>query len=181
MGEVVLAGEGETLGQGVEQLAELQPAHEHLELGRRRSGAGVVIGRPPWSLANSDGSRAKRPWTTTGSGRASGSVSSRARSSMRDTRFTSTASASSARRQACSTRPGPPLLDQSEEPVDLAHLGPRQRRVQATPWRRCRSLAVIGGHAPRARRCHGWRRSPCRSASRPGRCAAGLVPCGDGP
>ncbi len=58
------------------------------------------------------------------------------------------ASASSARWQACSTRARPPLLDQPQQPVDLAHLGPRQRGVQQGGGVDADGLAVIGGHAP---------------------------------
>ncbi len=46
-------------------------------------GVGALIVSPRSPMANSEGSRAKRPWMTTGSGRASGSVASRARSSIR--------------------------------------------------------------------------------------------------
>jgi len=42
---------------------------------------------------------------------------------------------------------GPPLLDQPQEPVDLAHLGPRQRRVQQDGGVDADGLAVVGGHA----------------------------------
>ena len=69
--------------------------------------AAVTHERAPVAELNSDASRLNRPWITTGSGRASGSIDSLARSSIRDTRFTSTASASSALRHASSTREAP--------------------------------------------------------------------------
>ncbi len=159
----------------------LQLAHEDLQLGRDGGGRGAH--RPASVVeANSDGSRAKRPWTTTGSGRASGSVvfpgplehprrpGSRPPPRRRGPGGT-----------PASTRSRSPLLHQPEEPVDLAHLGPRQRRVED-------GGGVGGRWTPRARRpcarggrCPGWRRSPCRWACRPGRCSAHRGVCGDGP
>jgi hypothetical protein len=65
-------------------------------------GADVVICAPASSRRTLTGHGRSGPATR--SGRASGIVSSRECSSMRDTRLTSMASASRARRQACSTR-----------------------------------------------------------------------------
>ena len=149
MRELVTVGQRQAVGQRGEELTEFEATHEDLELGRDRW---CRLAHRPASiaLANSEGSRAKRPWITIGSGRFSASASSRARSSIRDTRFTSTASASRAATASQLDALGAPLLDQAEQPVDLAHLGPRQWRVQDGCGVDADGGAVIGRHAPEA-------------------------------
>jgi hypothetical protein len=75
--------------------------------------------------------------------RGGGSFSA-ARSTMRVISPTSMASHSNARTHGLIDPFGPELLGQPEQPVDLPHLGPRQRRVQQrgrvrtpteVPWR----------------------------------------------
>ena len=66
--EVVATRQRQALGQRGDKLAELEATHEDLELGRDRR-RGRAHCPASVALVNSEGSRAKRPWITTGLGR----------------------------------------------------------------------------------------------------------------
>src|SRR5690606_24263409 len=111
--EAVGLGQREPFGEGVEQPAELHPPQQGTQL-RRDGDVGGGQRAPPSVpvaaavlVANSAGSRANRPATTVpAAGDVGTSLFSVARSSMRPINPTFTASASSARAHAASTRAG---------------------------------------------------------------------------
>ena len=149
MAEVVTARQGQALGQRGDELAEFEAAHEDLELGRD-SRRGRAHRPASVTLANSEGSRAKRPWITTGSGAHAGiGVFSGPLEHARDEVHVDGLGLEGPTTSQLDPL-GSPLLDQAQEAVDLAHLGPGQRRVQDGGGIEADGGTVIGGHAPEA-------------------------------